>query len=101
MKNYDLRHIVFHILIALYTIWALVYTSLLVMILLNAFGSGSIKLGKALLTWAGLNFITGSLLYIVIRLFRNKTLLSKLVLYTYCILGIAGIIVFIAVNNII
>jgi hypothetical protein len=99
MSKIDTRHIVFHILIALYLIWIVVYAALLAIAIINVFGSDNIALTRVFMLWIFLNLLMGSVLFIVIRLFRNKTILNRLVLYSYCIMGAASIITVIIIRS--
>ncbi|OYQ32086.1 hypothetical protein CHU92_14510 [Flavobacterium cyanobacteriorum] len=93
MKNLDTRHIIFHILIALYMLWLVVYGILLYITLHNASGNGNPSLNRALMLWVFFNLLMGSILFIVIRLYRNKTVLNRLVLYSYCFMGAATVVI--------
>jgi len=90
MKNYDLKHIAFHVLVGLYFIWLMVFAVLLSMGLGHANSNGSIELSKVYLLWIFLNVFMGTSMFIVLRLFRNKTLLGKIITYSYCIAVIAA-----------
>ena len=91
MKRYDLKHIIFHILIALYSIWVLVYSALIAIVLINTFGPTTIEMKKAFMVWIFLNLLMGSLLFIVIRLYSNRTIINGLVLYSYFIMCAAAV----------
>lgn len=89
MKKFDIRHIVFHTLIAVYCLWLAVYGTLITFALINAFGIADRELSKVFMVWIGLNLVMGSILFIVIRLYKTYTVASRLVLYTYCTMAVA------------
>lgn len=90
MKKIDLKHIAFHVLVGLYFIWLVVFGTLIVITLNNAINNSNPDFIKLLLLWMSLNFIMGILLFIVLRLFRNSTLLGRIINSSfYCIFAIA------------
>ncbi|MDV6167932.1 hypothetical protein R1T16_05815 [Flavobacterium sp. DG1-102-2] len=93
MRKIDNRHIVFHVLVALYFLWMAVFGSLLGMALFNAYGNADAVLASLFTNWIFTNFIMGLILFLVIRLFRNRTLLDKIILYTYFFMAISAIVV--------
>jgi len=92
MKNYDLKHIAFHVLTGLYFIWLLVFGVLLSMSLNHTFGAGNPQLSKIYLVWIFLNFIMGTSIFMVLRLFRNRTLLGRIIRYSFWAVIIAAVI---------
>lgn len=88
MKKFDIRHIVFHTLIAVYSIWLAVYGTLLTVALINAFDKADRQLSKVFMTWIFLNLLMGSILFVVIRLYKTPGLLNRLVLYSYGIMAL-------------
>ena len=91
MKKFDGRHFIFHVLVALYFIWVVVFAALISMAMANISGADSPLLDKAIMTWILVNFLTGSALYIVIKLFRYTTMLVRIITYSYIFLALAGI----------
>lgn len=101
MKKIDSRHLVFHIAVALYFIWMVIFALLLGMALFNVFGRNpNPSLGLFFIEWISTNLIMGSTLFAVIRLFRNRTLLDKIVLYSFCVMAAAGVAVLFVVNGV-
>lgn len=101
MKKIDSRHLLFHIVVALYFIWMVVFSILLGMALYTAFGVTNRSLSPLFMEWIVTNLIMGSALFIVIRLFRNRTLLDKIVLYSFCAMAVAGVAVVLLINSIV
>jgi len=93
MRKIDSRHIVFHVLVALYFIWMVVFATLLGMAVFNAYGRADATLTVLFMEWISINLIMGTTLFVVIRLFRNRTLLDKIILYTYFFMAISAIVV--------
>jgi len=100
MKKIDSRHLAFHVVVALYFIWITVFAILLGMALVNTYGSASNPaLGMLFMEWIATNLIMGSALFIVIRLFRNRTLLDKIILYSHCFMAVAAVSVVLIINS--
>lgn len=91
MQKLDIKHIVFHTLIAVYFIWLVVYASLITIALINAFGNGDAALAQAFTVWIFFNLLMGSILFIVIRLYTISPLLNRILLYSYCGIATAAI----------
>jgi len=91
MKKYDGKHFIFHVLVALYFIWVVVFMVLIAMAMANVSGADSPALDRAFMTWILVNFLTGSALFIVIRMFRYGTMLVKIITYSYIFLALGGI----------
>lgn len=92
MKKLDYRHLTFHILIALYFIWFTVFAILLVSALSNVVQIAGMQLGSIFLQLILFNLIMGTALYIVIKMFREKGLLTKLVHYSYMVLAVGSLV---------
>jgi hypothetical protein len=92
MKKLDIRHIVFHTLIAVYSIWLVVYGTLLTVALINVFGAADRQLSKVFMIWIFLNLLMGSILFVVIRLYRTSGRLNRLVFYSYIFMAIASVV---------
>jgi len=101
MKNYDLKHIAFHVLVGLYFIWLLLFCILLSIAINNVLESKTPDIAGLLLLWISLNFVMGTLLFVVIQLFRNRSLLGRVILYSYGGLTVAAVItVFLIMNKV-
>jgi len=83
MKNYDLKHISYHVLVGLYFIWLPVFGILLCMALNSILGDGDAGLAKIFVVWISLNLIMGTSLFAVLQLYRNRSLAAKIIWYTY------------------
>lgn len=93
MKNLDYRHTAFHILIALYFIWLVVFAVLNGMAMVNYYGYTNPQLGSMLFSLLALNLFMGIILFIVIRMFRDRTLLNKVVTYSFAFIAGMGLTV--------
>lgn len=96
MKVVDKRHLVYHVLVALYFVWLIVLGGLLAMAFLNYSNYGSYQLTRAIKLWILFNLTMGTLLLAVIRLFRKAGHLSRIIFYSYFIMVILTIGVSIA-----
>lgn len=83
MNKLDVRHIAYHVLIGLYFVWLAVFSALIAMALVNFYESHNNDLGRIFMVWILFNLIMGTALYLVIRLFRKKNTLYKMIFYTY------------------
>lgn len=99
MKNFDKRHLAFHVLVALYFIWIIVFGALMCMALVNAYGAANKNLTQLFTEWIFLNLIMGSALFVVIRRFRNRTVLYKVIVGSYIFMAIASIITVVLIGN--
>ena len=99
MKKVDSRHIAFHTLVGLYFIWIVVFGALMVMAVANAYGRHDAVLALLFTKWIFMNLVMGSALYIVIRMFRNRTLLDRIVFWSFIVLATASIIVVVLIEN--
>ncbi len=88
----DKRHIAFHVLTALYFIWLLLYISLVVITLLNVFGSADASLAAVLEIWLMLNFIMGAMLFIVISFYKNRSPLFTFIMYSFGSITVTAIL---------
>jgi len=98
MRKFDSKHLVFHVLVALYFIWAVVFATLLGMALYNTYKLSDVQLAPLFNEWIFTNLIMGTALFIVIRLFRNRTLLDKVILYSYGFMAVAAFVVVFALT---
>ena len=92
MKNYDLKYIAFHVLVGLYFIWLLVFFVLIGMSLNHTFNVGNLQLAKVYLVWISLNLIMGTSIFMVLRLYRNSTLLGKVIKFSYWFVVFAALV---------
>lgn len=99
MKNYDLKHIAFHTLIGLYFIWLCVFCILIYIAANTIIQNGGAGVAKLFLVWVSSNFVMGTALYMVLRLFRNRTLLGKVIMYSYCATAVATLVVVVFMLN--
>jgi len=91
MKNYDIKHIAFHVLVALYFIWLPVFGVLLYLALNDTLNTANVSLSKIFLTWIFLNLIMGSALFFVIQLFQKKNLVNKIIRVSYITMTVVAI----------
>jgi hypothetical protein len=91
MTNYDVKHIAYHVLIAIFFIWVIVYAALLYLTLNNYYAGGNPQLSTIALSWIALNFFMGTALFIVIRQFRKQTTLSRIIFYCYFFMAAASL----------
>jgi len=100
MKQFDSRHTAYHILVALYFIWAFVFAALLAMAISNTIGYLNASLAGMFPMWILMNLAMGSALFVVIRMFRSSELINRTVKVTFIALAAAalGIMAFMAVK---
>lgn len=100
MRRIDSKHIAFHVLVALYFIWIIVFSVLMGMALTNTYDKApNPYLTNVFVQWIYLNLLMGSALYISIRLFRNRTLLDKIILGSFMLMIIAAVVVVMVIGN--
>ena len=90
-RKIDKKHIAFHVLVAVYFIWALIFCTL-IGTAITAYSTGKLELANILGNWLLANLAMGSLLYIVIKMFRYKTRLLKGITVSYFVLATLSII---------
>lgn len=83
MKKIDFKHTAFHVLVAVYFLWFIVYAVLAFMALSNVYGAANPALTDIFFLWLVLNLFMGTVLFIVIRLFGNRSLLNRVIFYTF------------------
>jgi hypothetical protein len=91
MKRYDIRHTAFHILVALYFIWAFVFAALLAMAISNTIAPRNYELAGMFPMWILMNLVMGSALFVVIRMFRSREVISKAVRVSFIALAAAAL----------
>ncbi|GGB74666.1 hypothetical protein GCM10007424_13250 [Flavobacterium suaedae] len=92
MSKIDLKHIAFHVLVALYFIWFIVFIILNIITLIGSYKNISIDLNNAMFNLITLNLIMGTALYIVISMFRKHTRLTKTIKYSYLFVVLASVL---------
>lgn len=100
MKEIDVKHIAYHVLVGLYFVWLLVFGALITMALINAFGKANYELSRAFVLWMFFNLVMGTVLFIVIRLFRQENKINSIVFYTYYFMAAATVTSILIINNI-
>ena len=98
MPRIDYKHIAFHVLVALYFIWAAVFGVLVVLSFTNSLGPANTAIDELFLPLMGLNLLMGTVLVFVIRLFRNRPLLTKIIAYTFGVIAAASIVAVILIS---
>ncbi|WP_417350289.1 hypothetical protein [Flavobacterium alkalisoli] len=83
MKKLDVKHTAFHILVGIYFLWVVVITVLIGMTAFNEINYVNTELNEVFLFWILLNLFMGTVIFTVIRMFKNKTILNRIVLYSY------------------
>lgn len=99
MKKFDVRHLAFHVLVALYFIWMAVFGTLMGMALVNNFSENQTTLSLLFTQWIFMNLIMGTALFLVIRMFRNRTVLDKIIFGSYIFLALASVIVVLLIRQ--
>lgn len=99
MKKFDVRHLAFHVLVALYFIWMAVFGTLMGMALVNNFSENQTTLSLLFTQWIFMNLIMGTALFLVIRMFRNRTVLDKIIFGSYIFLALASVIVVLMIRQ--
>lgn len=87
MKAIDYKHVAYHVLVALYFVWFVVFACLLAMALVHYLNNGNHALSRALVLWMLFNLVMGTVLFIVIRLFRKSNVTGRIILYTYFLMA--------------
>lgn len=98
MPRIDYKHIAFHVLVALFFIWAAVFGALVTLSLTNTLGGANTAIDELFLPLMGLNLLMGTVLVIVIRLFRNRSLLNKIITYTFGVITAASLVAVILIS---
>lgn len=79
----DYKHTIYHVLTGLYFIWFILFTILTAMALYNHFNAFNPGLGEMLLSLMVLNLVMGTILFGVLRLYRNQGRLGKIIAYSF------------------
>ncbi|NDI98187.1 hypothetical protein GWA97_03780 [Flavobacterium sp. LaA7.5] len=91
MNKIDYKHIAFHTIVAFYFIWFIVFTILNIMALVNFFGEMNNVLNDMLMTLILLNFFMGTALLLVFKLFRSKSILDKIIKYSFGAMSVLSV----------
>ena len=92
MKKIDFKHAAFHAVVAVYFLWLIVFTILVSMSLSNALNNINPQLNGVFLLWILLNLFMGTVLFIVIKLFKNKGVINKVITASYVFMFVAGVV---------
>lgn len=92
MNKIDLKHIAFHIIIALYFIWFIVFIILNIITIVGSYKNINSDVSNSLSNLITLNLIMGTALYIVIRMFRKHTRLTKTIKYSYLFIVLTSVL---------
>lgn len=79
-------------LVAVYFIWAVVFCALIGMALANTYGTGNLLMANILGNWLLANLAMGSVLYIVLKMFRYKSALLKAITISYFVMATVSVI---------
>ena len=90
-RHIDKKHIAFHVLVAVYFIWALIFCALLGMAIAS-YTTRQAGVANVLGNWLLANLLMGSLLYLVIKMFRHKSGVLKAITISYFALATLSII---------
>lgn len=99
MKAIDYKHVAYHVLVAVYFVWFVVFAGLLAMALVHHLNNGNYDLSRALVLWMFFNLVMGTVLFIVIRLFRKINIAGRIILYTYFLMAASAITVMLIMVN--
>jgi hypothetical protein len=99
MKAIDYKHVAYHVLVALYFVWFVVFAGLLAMALVHYLNNGNYDLSRALVLWILFNLVMGTVLFIVIRLFRKSHVTGRIILYTYFLMAASSVTVMLIMAN--
>ena len=83
MKKLDVKHTAYHVLVAVYFLWVIVIGILVAMAMYNYINTLDAGLNQVFFKWIIYNFLTGTMLFVVIRMFRQNKKLNRVVLYSY------------------
>lgn len=89
MRDLDVKHLAYHVLVGLYFIWLPLFVILIALTLNSVFYTENTQLHRILLLWILLNLIIGTSLYAVIRLFGRKEKLGRVITYSYFVMAAA------------
>lgn len=91
MRELDLKHLAYHVLVSLYFIWLPLFCILIGLEINSKVSAECSGMDKVLLLWIFLNFIIGTSLFSVLKLFGLSERLGKIISYSYCILAVVSI----------
>jgi hypothetical protein len=87
MRELDVKHLAYHVLVSLYFIWLPLFTILIGLEINCKVSAHDGGVDKILLLWIFLNLIIGTSLFSVLKLFGLNERLGKIISYSYCILA--------------
>ena len=99
MKEIDVKHIAYHVLVGLYFVWLFVFGTLIAMALVNALSNGNYELNRVFVVWMFFNLVMGTVLFIVIRLFKQENIINKIVFYTYYLMAAVTVTAVLIIRN--
>jgi len=91
MRELDVKHVAYHVLVGLYFIWLPVFAILIALTINSTVYMGNMELSKILLLWIFLNLVIGTSLFAVIRLFGRNQKLGKVIVYSYYVMAAASV----------
>jgi hypothetical protein len=91
MRELDIKHVAYHVLVGLYFIWLPIFAVLLALTINSTLYMGNMELSKILLLWMFLNLVIGTSLFAVIRLFGKRQKLGKVIVYSYYVMAAASV----------
>ncbi|WP_116789025.1 hypothetical protein [Flavobacterium psychrotrophum] len=92
MREFDLKHLAYHVLVSLYFIWLPLFCILIGLQINSKMSAQNGGMDKILLLWIFLNLVIGTSLFSVLRLFGLSERLGKIISYSYCILAVVSIV---------
>lgn len=99
MRELDVKHLAYHVLVGLYFIWLPVFIILIGLAINSSVYMGNMQLSKIILLWIFLNLVIGTSLYAVIRLFDWRRRLGRVITYSYYAMAVACITTIMIVLN--
>lgn len=82
-KKIDYKHITYHIIIALYFLWLIIFITLLTITLVNIFNVLDSKVASTLTSLIIFNVLMGAALYLVFRLYNTTSRIARIINYTF------------------
>lgn len=96
----DSTHKAYRIVVVVYFVWLAVYASLIGLALANSIGNAANPfLSRLFMQWMFFNLIMGTALFIVIRLFKRHTALTKVMFYSYYFVAAATLTTVLIIRN--
>ena len=92
MRELDVKHVAYHVLVGLYFIWLPIFAILIALTINSTVYMGNMQLSKILLLWIFLNLVIGTSLFAVIQLFGRQQKLGNIIRYSYFVMAAAAVI---------